>query len=575
VKRVAIVLLLGGFSFAQDAQAPAAVAAWIAAHAIPLSSTQAGHGFADLEPLKSMIGDARIVALGEATHGTREFFEFHHRMLEFLASEMGFTTLAVEASMPEAYKLNDYVVRGEGDPAELLKGLHFWTLDTVEMLDLIHWMREFNQSGKGHLEFTGFDMQYTAAAAKNVGSFLDKYDSDYATTVKPVNDRAERTQPGTAFGVATATFPVEAARGKKIRFTGFIKTEDVMNGYAGLWWRVDGATGVLAFDNMYDRGVRGTTGWKEYSIELPVAADARNINFGALLPAHGIAWFDDFKIELDGKPYTDSTQFDLGFESPTPKGFYTGGAGYRVELDAGIFHGGKQSLRMERAGFGDSQDAVDPVALARSLREEMNHMQASRASYRQKGATDAEIDWAFQNTRVIRQCVEVRAGAASRDQSMADNIRWISQHPPGTKMVVVAHNAHIQTVRAGTMGTILRAMFGGRMITFGLAFNQGSFRAVSESSNLVTDFSVPPALPGSLDATLAAAGIPRFAIDLRQLPAGGPVADWWKAPHDTRNIGTIYPENSPHAMQDNFIAPGAFDVMVFFANTTAAHRNAN
>jgi erythromycin esterase len=46
-------------------------------------------------------------------------------MLEFLATEMGFTIFSIEANMPEAYKLNDYIVRGVGDATKLLKGMYF------------------------------------------------------------------------------------------------------------------------------------------------------------------------------------------------------------------------------------------------------------------------------------------------------------------------------------------------------------------------------------------------------------------------------------------------------------------
>src|SRR5438132_13951246 len=86
------------------------VVEWIGAHAVRLRTPEAGNGFADMQPLKKMIGNARIVSLGEATHGTREFFQLKHRMLEFLASEMGFTIFSIEANMPEAYRLNDYVL---------------------------------------------------------------------------------------------------------------------------------------------------------------------------------------------------------------------------------------------------------------------------------------------------------------------------------------------------------------------------------------------------------------------------------------------------------------------------------
>src|ERR1043165_3174981 len=144
---------------AQPSRPDKPVVDWITANAVRLKTTEAGNGFADMQPLKKIIGNARIVSLGEATHGTREFFQLKHRILEFLASEMGFTIFSIEANMPEAYRLNDYVLNGTGDPAKLLKGMYFWTWDTQEVLEMIHWMREFNKSGKGRVQFTGFDMQ--------------------------------------------------------------------------------------------------------------------------------------------------------------------------------------------------------------------------------------------------------------------------------------------------------------------------------------------------------------------------------------------------------------------------------
>src|SRR5258708_3787765 len=135
------------------------VATWVRTHAIPLTTVEANNGFNDLQPLKPLIGDARIVSLGEATHGSREIFQLKHRMIEFLASEMGFTIFAIEANMPEAYRVNDYVLNGTGDPAQLLRGMYFWTWDTEEVLTMIKWMRAFNQSGKGRIEFTGCAMQ--------------------------------------------------------------------------------------------------------------------------------------------------------------------------------------------------------------------------------------------------------------------------------------------------------------------------------------------------------------------------------------------------------------------------------
>ena len=214
---------------------------WIRANAIRLSTTEAGRGFADMQALKPLIGNARIVSLGEATHGTREFFQLKHRMLEFLATEMGFTIFSIEANMPEAYRLNDYVLNGTGDPAELLRGMYFWTWNTEEVLEMIRWMRAFNASGRGHVQFTGFDMQTHTVALDIVQQFIRRYDSEYAATVRDASGRiptgAVAATPG--FGVATGTFPVTRAAGKTIRFSGYVRTEGVTTGYAGTGHRAD------------------------------------------------------------------------------------------------------------------------------------------------------------------------------------------------------------------------------------------------------------------------------------------------------------------------------------------------
>jgi erythromycin esterase len=160
---------------------------WLAANAMRLSTVEAGHGFADLQPLKKTVGQARIVSLGEATHGTREFFQLKHRMLEFLVSEMGFNIFAIEATMPESFDINEYVLTGKGDPAKGLAGIYFWTWDTEEVLELIQWMRRYNADPRHtrKVKFYGFDMQSGARAAKVTLAYLRRVGS-------PLAEAAER-----------------------------------------------------------------------------------------------------------------------------------------------------------------------------------------------------------------------------------------------------------------------------------------------------------------------------------------------------------------------------------------------
>jgi erythromycin esterase-like protein len=549
-----------------------AVREWIAKNAVRLETPVAGHGFADMAAIKKMVGNARIVSLGEATHGTREFFQLKHRMLEYLATEMGFTIFSIEANMPEAYRLNEYVLKGTGDPAQLLRGMYFWTWDTEEVLDMIKWMRAFNQSGKGRIEFTGFDMQTPVVALQIVRDFVGPRDEEYAGSdaYKKAVTMAMAPQRGGGFGVATGTFPVEAARGKKAKFSGWIKTEAVTRGYAGLWWRVDGPgepgqRSTLAFDNMAARGPKGTTDWTRYEIELPVAAEAVNINFGALFPGDGTAWFDGLTVELDGKPYASET-IDFDFESWPVKGFYTGGQGYRVQADTAVFHSGKQSLRMANSPAPDN--AVAPKEASAAWQSLVRHMEESRAAYAKTGAPAADIEWAIQNARVVLQCMQMRANEVPRDRSMAENIKWILDQNPKAKIVLWAHNGHVATsgIRGyAPMGGDLRRMYGDQMVVFGFAFNRGSFQAIGSGS--LRDWTVAAAPEGTLDAKLASAGIPLFALDLRGAPA------WLNENHRARMIGAVYSDENEQSYWNDMIAAKAYDALLFVDNTTAARKN--
>lgn len=199
---------------------------WLRRNAIPFATQRPGNGFADLQPLKSVLGDARIVSLGEATHGTREFFEMKHRLLEFLATEMGFKYFSIEAYMPEAQKINEYVLTGQGDPAALLRGLRFWTWNTQEVLDMILWMRAFNASGRGPVQFTGFDMQSIQLAVPNARAFLVKADPTY---VPAANAAFARVAAAQRRGAATAE-DVAAARGVIDHMTA--RREAYLQGYS-------------------------------------------------------------------------------------------------------------------------------------------------------------------------------------------------------------------------------------------------------------------------------------------------------------------------------------------------------
>lgn len=150
---------------------------WLRNQCIKINTDKPGSNFQDLEPLKQYIGNSRIVGLGENTHGSSEIFGMKHRLIEFLITEMGFSILSVEANMPEAYNLNEFVLNGKGDPVTLVKGLNTFALNTEEFLKLILWMNNYNTKDMGKVQLTGFDMSTAFdGALQNINKYAENHD---------------------------------------------------------------------------------------------------------------------------------------------------------------------------------------------------------------------------------------------------------------------------------------------------------------------------------------------------------------------------------------------------------------
>ncbi|MCX4667360.1 erythromycin esterase family protein [Streptomyces sp. NBC_01381] len=146
-------------------------------HAVPLS---------DLDGVVRMVGDARIVGLGEASHSGHEFFTLKARAFKKLVATRGFTTFALEASWSTGLRLDNYVTHGVGDPEQIMReefqGQYvFWNTD--EYLDLIRWMRRYNVShpDRPTLHFVGNDLGYPGAEAfEQVTSYVTAHRPELA-----------------------------------------------------------------------------------------------------------------------------------------------------------------------------------------------------------------------------------------------------------------------------------------------------------------------------------------------------------------------------------------------------------
>ncbi|HZQ28344.1 MAG TPA: erythromycin esterase family protein [Acidimicrobiales bacterium] len=384
------------------------VVAWLKDHAVPIATCEPDSGLDDLRPLRPMFAGARVVGLGESTHGTREFFQLKHRLIELLAGDLGVTRVGFEASLPDSMAVDDFV-RGYRDDAEaVVTGMRFWTWNTEEVVSLVRWMRAAPHA----MRFHGFDIQHPSGAVLAVLDYLDSVD------------------------------PVWAARA--VRLLG------------------------------------------------PLGNDDRARSFPGLAPA--------------------ARERTVGFARELCERLHAAGAPVAVRRPA------------------------EAVRQGAELLHDLPH------------ATD------------------------HRERAMADNLTAVASDGP---VVAWAHNGHVQ--RAPVVGTTIPGMgarladrFGARYVPVGLVFNRGSFRAQALPGARLQDFTVAPGPADSLDRVLAEVGHPMFAVDLRQAPERGPVADWLATAPPSRTIGSAY----AHERDARFWRGGnpreSFDVLVFVNETTAS-----
>ncbi|BAZ28620.1 erythromycin esterase [Cylindrospermum sp. NIES-4074] len=143
---------------------------------------------ADYDPLLNLIGNARFVLIGEASHGTHEFYEQRAEITKRLICEKGFTAVAVEADWPDAYRVNRYVRNMSNDPtpAEALADFHRfpnWMWRNTDVLNFVNWLREHNDGlpeNATKVGFYGLDLYSMYASIEVVLKYLEQVDPEAA-----------------------------------------------------------------------------------------------------------------------------------------------------------------------------------------------------------------------------------------------------------------------------------------------------------------------------------------------------------------------------------------------------------
>ena len=140
----------------------------------------------DFDPLLKAVGDARFVLIGEASHGTHEFYRLRAQITKRLIAEKGFNAVAAEADWPDAYRLNQYVrfESEDEDAIDALAGFQrfpAWMWRNADVLDFIGWLRNYNEDRHSQRAgFYGLDLYSLHASIRAVLDFLDKVDPDAA-----------------------------------------------------------------------------------------------------------------------------------------------------------------------------------------------------------------------------------------------------------------------------------------------------------------------------------------------------------------------------------------------------------
>ncbi|MFZ0717934.1 erythromycin esterase family protein [Mycobacterium sp.] len=191
-------------------------AAETAAEVIRRVAVDAPGGVPPREMLSELIGDARIVLIGESSHGTHEFYEARAEITKWLIEEKGFCAVAAEADWPDAYRVNRYV-RGMGEDStgeQALRGFErfpSWMWRNTVVRDFVDWLRTDNRlcetQDRRQTGFYGLDLYSLHRSMQEVVSFLDKVDPMAAARARSrysCFDHVSSADDGQAYGFRAA-----------------------------------------------------------------------------------------------------------------------------------------------------------------------------------------------------------------------------------------------------------------------------------------------------------------------------------------------------------------------------------
>lgn len=552
-----IALLLASCVLGPQANIDPAVLSWIRENAHPLKTVVAESGFDDLQPLKKIIGKARVVSMGESTHGTREIFQMKHRMLEFLVKEMGFTTFALESNYRDCLRVNDYVLYGKGDVEAALESQSFWTCGSEEMLDMIRWMRRHNANPKTKrkVSFYGIDIRRPRDAAQFAIDFIRECDSNLAKLLEPMleilpnaDQEVDLVKPSDKDWAAAQeslkpllpTF--DANRETLIRALGLGRYEDA---------RQSAVVANQAME-MYDM--------------------IRNYPIAFLYSGPDFDYF--------AQDYERSAALLRTVMSKVP-------ASLTEDLDELLNRGTLQTqirqyyLRAPEFRAKRQELAKRVLAAKQQILDKADDKPAMT-----KALQDIEALFPFLEKYGTRRA-DAAAYVEFRDRCMADNVLWLLKRDGhGARVMTWAHNRHVSKFgglvsfqaierKSMSLGGFLAKQLGEDQVIVGFSVNKGSLQAYSAGAakqkygSGLKGFNFGPAALGTLDHTLSIIGQPMYYLDLRNAKDKR-VESWLDTASGSLSVGASFDPDDTRYHMFPTLPRKSFDVIIYLDETSRA-----
>jgi erythromycin esterase-like protein len=534
----------------------ASVVSWLRENAVPLDGSDPEAPFDDLERLAPMLGDARVIALGEGTHGTHEFLELRHRFAAWLGKRNDLGAVVWEAEFAQSLEQQDRL----NNPAVRLSEVRFFRpglFDTKANAHLVAFLREYNESRDVPVLFAGadtFDLNGSLALAIDAGR-SDEARAAASQLTRLLGAGVEEIRAGdfSAYEpflelrpqqamavIAAAEWLYEAMEADGEHWSALVAANIVVHRLQHL----------LQFAQL----ASGAVDWVTPLASQPSAGDRRRRvaeaadRIGAFLEQHDPAYWAEIREVVRATREGSATYAD----ELTP--------GDRFAWDEAMrglvarFEIGRYRASLEEAG------QTGMTSAARTLVDALDHMHADLRS------PADHMD--FDNHREI---------------GIGGNLALIAHHAGGDgRVLFAAHNGHIgywpkRAIGRKVSGAFARDALQNDYLAIGTMFGRGEFQAIDRRSfrdgwdgPRIRAFQVGEPDEDLFESVLMQVPHEVFAVDLRAVPEHGPVAAWFGQARPTRMIGNAFDPDDPDAFIESVVIPESYDILIFFRTTRRA-----